>query len=123
MAQDFIIHLVDRFPPWLTGLMLALATLSFLARHRAQYRYGRIREYQTGALAVAAALGALAAVYLMYSAGVLPYDVLRGAVRVLMFINGAAIVFFNWGGAARFLRDTDRTLRDLSERLRRRGRV
>ena len=102
---------VDRFPPWLAAVLLIAAALSFLARHRAQFLYGRIREYQMGALMAAVALMGMGLFYGLYQTGAIPTDALRGGIRVLLAVTAAALVYFNWGGVRVAVNDARRAVR------------
>lgn len=96
--ETFLVALVTHYPPWALSGLLLLAALSFLARHRAHIRYGRIREYRDAPLGMAATLGSLALLYLQMSRVEIDLDVTRGMVRLLLSLLSAAAVLFNWGG-------------------------
>lgn len=98
MIERTLIDLADRWPPWAVALLLAGAALSFLARHRAQYKYGRIREYDAAALGVAAALAGLAAFYLFVATGAVGLAGRPFVVRLLLSLLAVTVTIFNWGG-------------------------
>lgn len=100
----------ERYSPMLVGLWLALAGASFLARHRAQTRHGRIREYGMASVGMAAAFGGLALFYAALYLADMPYPARQGAGRVLLTLLAASAVGFNWGGVRAVWGDLRRAL-------------
>jgi hypothetical protein len=108
IVAAFLTAAGERYSPMLVGLWLALGGLSFLARHWAQTRHGRIREYGAAAVGLAAAFGGLALFYAILYLADMPYPARQGAGRILLTLLAGAAVGFNWGGvvaAGRDLRD------------------
>lgn len=103
--EDILIRAADRYPAWVVVALLTAAALSFLARHRAQYRYGRIREYGPTAVGMAAGLLGLAVFYAVIHAGVDELAARPVVLRVLLSLLSVAAVAFNWGGVRVMFRD------------------
>ena len=103
--ETFLQTVGERYTPIVVGVLLAAAALSFLARHRAQTLYGRIREYGVASVGLAAAFGGLAAFYLVLYVTALETPIRQGAVRLLLSMLSAAAVGFNWGGVRVAMRD------------------
>jgi hypothetical protein len=110
--EALLIEAGERYPAWLTGLLLGGAALSFLARHRAQYKYGRIREYNPTALGIAGVVGALAVFYVLIQTGAASLPERPIVVRVLLSLLSVATVAFNWGGVRVAWRDVREVLRE-----------
>ena len=105
MIERTLIDLANRWPAWAVAVLLAVAALSFLARHRAQYKYGRIREYDASSLGVAAVLFGLALMYLFVATGHLGLTGRPFVARLLLSLLGAMVTIFNWGGVRVAIRD------------------